>query len=64
MVWKHKFPDATFSVDLVGDDFNLVDSKPEAVNFQYQTIPTLEIMKSHYRQLPPMVLYKILNMRA
>ena len=40
MVWSGNISsqDATFSVDLVGDDFNLVDSVPEAVvNFQYQT---------------------------
>ena len=40
MVWSGNVSsqDATFSVDLISDDFDLVDSIPEAiVNFQYQT---------------------------
>ena len=40
MVWSGNVSsqDATFSVDLISDDFDLVDGVPEAiVNFQYQT---------------------------
>ena len=40
MVWSGNVSsqDATFSVDLISDDFDLVDGIPEAiVNFQYQT---------------------------
>ena len=67
MVWSGNVSsqDATFSVDLISDDFDLVDGIPEAiVNFNIKAIQILGIMKSHCRQLPTMVLYKILNMQA